>query len=196
MLSKKNYEDPKILLATYRIRASKYPSKVVECSREERREKATGFAFSTRAWRSMTTSSILLLFLCGCFLCRSSYCSFTKSRWQRKLLQGLLISGSLNLPMPAFSQEMSPNALIQTGMINFQKGELQSSLDMFDKAYALKPGILPYLWQRGLTQYYLNQFDECSTQFRLDLKVRLSVYLPYPYHTALIHSPTVPHTHL
>jgi hypothetical protein len=36
----------------------------------------------------------------------------------------------------------------------------------FDRALALQPQLRPYLWQRGLSLYYLGEFQEAATQFR------------------------------
>ncbi len=37
----------------------------------------------------------------------------------------------------------------------FRQGDVRASLDAFDAALAADQGIRPYLWQRGLSLYYL-----------------------------------------
>ncbi|KAL9180174.1 hypothetical protein ACHAXT_008144 [Thalassiosira profunda] len=67
----------------------------------------------------------------------------------------------------------SPRALVQKGMQAFKAGDVSSSLAFFDQADAALPdgSLRPYLWQRGITLYYLDQFKEGSDQFRLDVSV-------------------------
>jgi lipoprotein NlpI len=36
----------------------------------------------------------------------------------------------------------------------------------FDAALALQPQMRPYLWQRGLSLYYLGDFQQAAQQFR------------------------------
>jgi len=75
-------------------------------------------------------------------------------------------------PMPLESE--SPRILVQKGMQCFRNYDVPSSLYYFDKADALavpKGSLSPYLWQRGISYYYLNRFQEGSNQFRLDVSV-------------------------
>lgn len=68
----------------------------------------------------------------------------------------------------------SPRILVQRGMQCFRNYDVPSSLDYFDKADTLavpKGSLSPYLWQRGISYYYLNRFEEGSNQFRLDVSV-------------------------
>ncbi|GMG99752.1 hypothetical protein Nepgr_001592 [Nepenthes gracilis] len=58
---------------------------------------------------------------------------------------------------------------IQRGMQLFRQGDVMGSLVEFDKAIELDPRQKAYLWQRGLSLYYLNRFDEGAEQFRLDV---------------------------
>ncbi|XLT28834.1 hypothetical protein HN873_060126, partial [Arachis hypogaea] len=43
------------------------------------------------------------------------------------------------------------------------------SLVEFDRAIELDPRQKAYLWQRGLSLYYLDRFEEGAEQFRLDV---------------------------
>lgn len=42
-------------------------------------------------------------------------------------------------------------------MTLFRQGDVMGSLEAFDAALLTDPGIRPYLWQRGLSLYYLEQ---------------------------------------
>ncbi|PKA48930.1 hypothetical protein AXF42_Ash016446 [Apostasia shenzhenica] len=58
---------------------------------------------------------------------------------------------------------------IRRGMELFRKGDLSGSLVEFDRAIELDRRQKAYLWQRGLSLYYLNRFEEGAEQFRLDV---------------------------
>lgn len=64
-----------------------------------------------------------------------------------------------------------PQALVRQGMAKFVKGDVEGSLVDFDAALEAKPSIKAYLWQRGLTLYYLNQYEKGAEQFRADVAV-------------------------
>lgn len=65
----------------------------------------------------------------------------------------------------------NPQGYIQRGMINFKLAKIHDSLADFDYAETLNPQITPYLWQRGLSYYYVNRFAEGAKQFEIDLTV-------------------------
>ncbi|KAG6599214.1 hypothetical protein SDJN03_08992, partial [Cucurbita argyrosperma subsp. sororia] len=58
---------------------------------------------------------------------------------------------------------------IRRGMLLFREGDVSGSLAEFDKAIELDPRQKAYLWQRGLSLYYLDRFEEGAEQFRLDV---------------------------
>lgn len=64
-----------------------------------------------------------------------------------------------------------PKLYIQRGMIYFKLARLKDSLKDFNKAEELNPQLTPYLWQRGLTYYYLGKYAKAGRQFELDLSV-------------------------
>ncbi|CAI5999504.1 unnamed protein product, partial [Closterium sp. NIES-65] len=49
--------------------------------------------------------------------------------------------------------------------------DVQGSVVEFDRALQLDPSQEPYLWQRGLSLYYLGKFQEAAEQFRKDVAV-------------------------
>lgn len=58
---------------------------------------------------------------------------------------------------------------VRRGMQLFVQGDVEQSMVEFDKAIELDPRQKKYLWQRGLSLYYLNRFEEGGTQFRDDV---------------------------
>ena len=48
---------------------------------------------------------------------------------------------------------------------------MEESVADFDTALAASPSMRPYLWQRGLSLYYLGRFKEAAQQFRDDVAV-------------------------
>lgn len=60
-------------------------------------------------------------------------------------------------------------AAVRRGMELFREGDVLGSLVEFDKAIELDPRQKAYLWQRGLSLYYLDRFEEGAEQFRLDV---------------------------
>lgn len=64
-----------------------------------------------------------------------------------------------------------PNAYVRRGMVQFKLGRVFESIQDFDRAEQLDNRLTPYLWQRGLSRYYLEQFAEAAQQFELDLKI-------------------------
>ncbi|PPD97373.1 hypothetical protein GOBAR_DD05586 [Gossypium barbadense] len=58
---------------------------------------------------------------------------------------------------------------IRRGMLLFREGDVPGSVVEFDKAIELDPRQKAYLWQRGLSLYYLDRFEEAAEQFRIDV---------------------------
>ena len=64
-----------------------------------------------------------------------------------------------------------PRKLVQLGMQYFKQGDVKGSIEIFDRAEKMEPSIRPYLWQRGISYYYADRFQDGSDQFRYDVKV-------------------------
>ncbi|KAK3164329.1 hypothetical protein QOZ80_1AG0016110 [Eleusine coracana subsp. coracana] len=58
---------------------------------------------------------------------------------------------------------------VRRGMQLFLQGDVAGSLTEFDRAIELDPRQKQYLWQRGLSLYYLDRFQDGAEQFRLDV---------------------------
>jgi tetratricopeptide (TPR) repeat protein len=66
----------------------------------------------------------------------------------------------------------SARRFVAEGMTAFRNGQVERSIDWFDQAERAAPALItPYLWQRGLSYYYTDQFDNASRQFRTDVQV-------------------------
>ncbi len=61
---------------------------------------------------------------------------------------------------------------IYRGMTYFKLNRLISSLQDFNQAEKLNPQLTPYLWQRGLTYFYLGKYAQGARQFELDLSIQ------------------------
>jgi hypothetical protein len=85
-------------------------------------------------------------------------------------------SGSTGGTTPSSSSPpRDPQALVRSGMRKFaDTGDVEGSIEDFDAALAAKPTLRPYLWQRGLSLYYVGTkeaLQEGATQFRDDVAV-------------------------
>ncbi|KAL5228968.1 hypothetical protein ABZP36_017233 [Zizania latifolia] len=58
---------------------------------------------------------------------------------------------------------------VRRGMQLFKQGDVAGSVAEFDRAIELDQRQKQYLWQRGLSLYYLDRFEEGAEQFRLDV---------------------------
>jgi lipoprotein NlpI len=56
-------------------------------------------------------------------------------------------------------------AILNTAITDFRAGRVEQSLAGFDQVARLSPGDAPYLWQRGIAQYYAGRFRECRDMF-------------------------------
>ena len=56
-------------------------------------------------------------------------------------------------------------AIMDRAVADFRAGRVEQSLDGFDRVARLSPADAPYLWQRGIAQYYAGQFRECRDMF-------------------------------
>jgi lipoprotein NlpI len=55
--------------------------------------------------------------------------------------------------------------ILDRAMTDFRAGRIEQSLAGFDRVAALSPADAPYLWQRGIAQYYAGKFRECRDMF-------------------------------
>lgn len=89
------------------------------------------------------------------------------------LAGGLLAGGAVGASVAVLAAAASPDAraLVRSGMDKFENNDVEGSVADFDAALAARPAMRPYLWQRGLSLYYLAEYAEGATQFRDDVAV-------------------------
>ena len=59
-------------------------------------------------------------------------------------------------------------------MAKFVRNDVAGSISDFDAVLAIDSRQAPYLWQRGLSLYYAERFEDGSQQFRRDVAVNPS----------------------
>ncbi|XP_027107868.2 uncharacterized protein [Coffea arabica] len=97
----------------------------------------------------------------------------------QKLLPSMLLLSRRRLVLPSVSgmwealtggsSAREAVMAIRRGMLLFRQGDVLGSLVEFDRAIELDPRQKAHLWQRGLSLYYLDRFEEGAEQFRLDV---------------------------
>lgn len=63
------------------------------------------------------------------------------------------------------SNPQDANALARRGGVFFKLGDNERALVDFDRSIAVEPRLTPYLWQRGISLYYAERWDDCLEQF-------------------------------
>jgi lipoprotein NlpI len=56
-------------------------------------------------------------------------------------------------------------AIMDQAIADFRAGRVEQSLEGFDRVARISPADAPYLWQRGIAQYYAGKFQECRDMF-------------------------------
>ncbi|CAM9329842.1 unnamed protein product [Chrysoparadoxa australica] len=89
------------------------------------------------------------------------------------LLFQMLIYQASCFAVMAMQQQSSitPQQLVSRGTTAFKQGHIEESIKLFDEALEKEPRLSPYLWQRGLSLYYAERFQEGALQFRRDVMV-------------------------
>ena len=64
-----------------------------------------------------------------------------------------------------------PQIYVRRGMAQFKLAQIDASIYDFDCAEHLDATITPYLWQRGLSYYFANQFESGANQFEVGLTI-------------------------
>ncbi|GLC54900.1 hypothetical protein PLESTB_000917900 [Pleodorina starrii] len=91
---------------------------------------------------------------------------------------GLMAAGGVALAASVTSSSSSgspprgdPRSLTRSGMDKFRVNQVEASVEDFDRVIQLAPQMRPYMWQRGLSLYYLGRYAEGAEQFRVDVAV-------------------------
>ena len=61
--------------------------------------------------------------------------------------------------------EQNVRAILDRAVEDFRTGRIEQSLAGFDRVATASPADAPYLWQRGIAQYYAGRFGECRDMF-------------------------------
>ena len=61
--------------------------------------------------------------------------------------------------------------LTRRGMAKFARNDVEGSVEDFDLLISSAPSRAPYMWQRGLSLYYLERYADGAAQFRRDVAV-------------------------
>ena len=72
----------------------------------------------------------------------------------RLLLLAFLAIGTQNI-----------NIVLEKAAEDFRAGRIEAAVRGFDRAALLSPAEAPFLWQRGIAQYYAGEYDECARMF-------------------------------
>ena len=56
-------------------------------------------------------------------------------------------------------------AMMDRAVEDFRAARIQQAIEGFDRVARLSPADAPYLWQRGIAQYYAGKFRECRDMF-------------------------------
>mmetsp|Transcript_22130 Transcript_22130/g.34831 ORF Transcript_22130/g.34831 Transcript_22130/m.34831 type:complete len:314 (-) Transcript_22130:37-978(-) len=65
--------------------------------------------------------------------------------------------------------ERNIRALVIEGVGQFKKGSARRSVECFDRVIDLSPPTKPFLWQRGISLYYADDFEASAEQFSADV---------------------------
>ncbi|MEO0447714.1 MAG: hypothetical protein AAF191_16710 [Verrucomicrobiota bacterium] len=68
-------------------------------------------------------------------------------------------------PESEYARQMAASAYQRMGETHFQNGRISSSIECFDEVIALFPEQGPQHWQRGISLYYANRFEDGANQF-------------------------------
>ena len=92
-------------------------------------------------------------------------------RLQQSKASQLSLNSSISSSSNSGEENLSPRQLVQSGMNAFINGDIDSSIKYFDRADRSVPNgsLKPYLWQRGISYYYADRFQDGSDQVSMRL---------------------------
>jgi lipoprotein NlpI len=61
--------------------------------------------------------------------------------------------------------EQGVRSVLDRAVEDFRAGRIEQSLSGFDRVATMSPADAPYLWQRGIAQYYGGKYRECRDLF-------------------------------
>ncbi len=75
------------------------------------------------------------------------------------------MTGMLIALLMVLAGEQSLRSVLDAAVQDFRAGRVERSLSGFDRVASMSPGDAPYLWQRGIAQYYAGKYRECRDMF-------------------------------
>lgn len=80
-----------------------------------------------------------------------------------RVVVSVVVSAAALSAAPPAAQ--APQDFVDRAEAAFAAGRLDDALSAFERVTALDPEATPWLWQRGITLYYLGRFEACADQF-------------------------------
>ena len=74
---------------------------------------------------------------------------------------------TLAVGLAVAAQTLSPRALLDRAVADFEGGRIDDSVAAFDELVKAAPEAEPQLWQRGIALYYAGRYADCRAQFEL-----------------------------
>jgi len=99
----------------------------------------------------------------------------TKTTRRSFLHNPLIATIALTTSLPPKSAEATTGPSVQfivsDGMSAFARGEINKSIEIYDEMILAEPRRKAYLWQRGLSLYYADRYQDGAEQFATDVAV-------------------------
>jgi lipoprotein NlpI len=70
--------------------------------------------------------------------------------------------------IPAVAQ--GPQAVLDRAVADFENGRVAEAAAGFDNVVTIVPLLAPRLWQRGVTLFYAQRYDDCRAQWEVTVK--------------------------
>lgn len=120
----------------------------------ERREEEQPLTIDDLALVQAYAIFAALISLCPwCGVCRRGVALGAMSA--ATVVTGMLVAGGGVALAATMSRD--PRTLTRSGMDKFRKDEVEASIQDFDAVIAAAPQMRPYMWQRGLSLYYVGE---------------------------------------
>ena len=105
----------------------------------------------------------------------STCAATTTSRRTALLSLGVVVvsSSATNIEAANAGEMMviDSRTFVSRAMQKFERNDVEGATMDFDMLIEKSPGSKPYLWQRGIALYYVDEFREAEKQFREDVRV-------------------------
>ena len=89
----------------------------------------------------------------------------------KSIMSVVILFGICFVTSGACAQQQNASQLLDAGVEDLCAGRIEASLVKLDKVVELSPASEPYLWQRGIAQYFAGKYPEGRKQFESHRKV-------------------------